>query len=208
MLLRLFSLLVLCALALPERALAQGLPTLKKAPEITTGSLPNGISYYLVTNPNNKGYADFALVQKGQSDPDAARAALVRLPHFSRPRPFEFLSSNGVGYRREGYVSYPKGATVFRFEDVPIFNSAASDSTLLLVFDLMGTYSGEQALVISGDINVKTLKDRMSVFSLTLTRRTKTASLPDYVWDPADRLRFVQAQNASERAASITVTYS
>ena len=171
---RFFIFLLLAFLfALPDGLSAQGLPTLKKAPEITTGKLPNGVSYYLVTNPNNKGYADFALVQKGQRNIDAARSALVHLPHFTSPKPYEFLASKGIGYRRQGYVSYPKGATVFRFEDVPIFDSAASDSTLLLMFDLMGTCPGEQALVISGDIELKSLRDRMSVFSLSITPRSR-----------------------------------
>ena len=57
-------------------ASAQGLPALKMASEITVGELPNGISYYLVTNQTAKGYADFALVQKGQTSPVQAREAI------------------------------------------------------------------------------------------------------------------------------------
>ena len=50
--------------------LAQGqdLPTLGTAPEIQRGSLPDGIQYYLVTQPEQKGHADFALVQRGRRD--------------------------------------------------------------------------------------------------------------------------------------------
>ena len=38
----------------------QELPTLGVAPEIKRGSLPDGIQFYLVTNPAQKGFADFA----------------------------------------------------------------------------------------------------------------------------------------------------
>ena len=34
-----------------ESLRAQGLPKLKQAGEVTTGTLPNGISYFLVSNP-------------------------------------------------------------------------------------------------------------------------------------------------------------
>ena len=46
----------------------QGLPSLGTAPEIKRGSLPDGIQFYLVTNPDRNGYADFALVERGRRD--------------------------------------------------------------------------------------------------------------------------------------------
>ena len=45
----------------------QELPSLPKAPEVVTSSLPNGIQYYLVKNTASSGFADFALVQKGRT---------------------------------------------------------------------------------------------------------------------------------------------
>lgn len=57
---------------------AQNLPVLQKDGAVTTGSLANGISYYLVTNPSMKGVADFALVRK-------ARATLYRRERNSHP---------------------------------------------------------------------------------------------------------------------------
>ena len=74
-------LLLAGALLISAGASAQGLPNLEKASEITTGSLPDGISYYLVTNKNTPGFADFALVQPVRSDLSGPREDLVTLPH-------------------------------------------------------------------------------------------------------------------------------
>ena len=54
----------------------QPLPSLGTAPEIKRSTLPDGIQIYLVTNPARKGFADFALVQRGRRDAAEARAAL------------------------------------------------------------------------------------------------------------------------------------
>lgn len=199
-----YILLSVCSLPLS----AEGLPTLKQAPEITVGTFPNGIRYYLVTNTISKGYADFAIVQKGRTDTDVARAALVKVSNFSLDRPFEFMASKGVGYTHQGYISYPKGAAVYRFEDVPVFDSAASDSTLLMIFDIARTHKAEQALVISGDINPKSMFDRLYVMSLTVGKRGKSSQLPPYEWKPAEKLRFIHSENSTDNVATITVTYS
>ena len=59
---------------------AQPLPSLPAASGVVTGTLPNGISYFLVSNPSSKGRADFALVQKGPAREDVSRNALAELP--------------------------------------------------------------------------------------------------------------------------------
>lgn len=188
--------------------LSQQLPSLKRASEIEVGKLPNGVSVYLVTNPSSRGYADFALVQRGQYNPDVSRSALVSLPHFTSVKPYEFVASKGIGCRRNGYISYTGGSTVFNFEKVPVFDPAASDSTLLMMFDLMGTYNSEQALIVSGDISTKSLSDRLYMLSLTVGER-KTGQINDsYIWNPAPVMNFVHAVNSSDNVASISVTYS
>ena len=67
---------------------AQKLPSLQKDASITKGDLPNGISYYLVTNSTMKGVADFALVRKGMTDTLVARNELASLPHFNKTIPY------------------------------------------------------------------------------------------------------------------------
>ena len=65
---------------------AQKLVSLPKASDTVTGTLPNGISYYVVTNPICKGYADFALVQKGPVEKALSRELLSDLPNFQKDK--------------------------------------------------------------------------------------------------------------------------
>lgn len=46
----------------PVAAYSQALPKLERAKEIATGVLPNGMEYYIASNPAVKGFADFALI--------------------------------------------------------------------------------------------------------------------------------------------------
>ena len=94
---------------------AQGLTKLGKAPEITVGQFPNGITYYLVTNKAAYGYADYALVQKGAPEETKFRGELLSLNHFDGQKPYRFLASRGVGYKDFGYVR--------RGEDYPDFGN-------------------------------------------------------------------------------------
>ena len=104
---------------------AQDLPTFGQQDGITSGRFSNGLSYYIVPNTSSKGYANFALVQKGIDNQEDARSALG----------YEFLASKGVGYTRDGYISYAGGAAIFNFKDVPTFQSVALDSTVILIFN-------------------------------------------------------------------------
>ena len=76
----------------------QELPSLPKAPEVVTSSLPNGIQYYLVKNTASSGFADFALVQKGRVSEASSRNALTNLQHFQKSKPYQYLAKLGVGY--------------------------------------------------------------------------------------------------------------
>lgn len=154
---------------------AQGLSALPKASEVVTGTLPNGISYYLVTNPAVKGSADFALIQKGAPSEDASRAALTSLPHFQNQSPYQYLAKLGVGYKKYGLIESDGESATYRFEGVPVLQQSARDTTLLLLFDISGTYPYEQAIVVCGDIDKSAVQERMNVFSMMVTPR---ASLP------------------------------
>ena len=154
---------------LPVGLQAQGLPKLKQAEEVTTGTLPNGIVYYLVANPATKGRADFALVQENITDIPATREALSRLEHLS---PKEFLARAGVPYTAKGYVEISKNARTFHFPDVDISSKSTADSTLLLMLDLMRLSQGEQAIVISGDIDRAAYKNTLHTLGLTIPRIT------------------------------------
>ena len=177
---------------------AQDLPTLGQQAGITTGRFANGISYYIVPNNNSKGYANFALVQKGVENQDDARAALD----------CSFLASKGVGYTRLGFITYKGGAAVYNFEDVPTFQSVALDSTIIQLFNLIGACKNEQAIVACGDIDAAKLKDRLYMMSLTVAKRSAPEALKPYVWQPSDTPRFIQYQNNCSSLSEILISYA
>ena len=84
----------LIGLLLVFGAYGQDLPTLGLDSGIKRGDLPDGIRFYLVTHPAKKGFADFALVQRGVRDVSEARAALEKLPHFGTRKPYRFLAKS------------------------------------------------------------------------------------------------------------------
>ena len=178
---------------------AQNLPPLPQAPNITVGSLPNGISYYLAVNTASKGLADFSLVQKGATDVESARTALASSPHYTTKTPCEYLASKGIGYSENGYVTVTPDATTFNFRDIPVFDEAAVDSTFMLVFDLARTWKAEQAIVVAGDIVPAKILEKIKVLSMTVGSREKGADPVPYKWEPSDTasFRFIPTPNSS-----------
>ena len=175
---------MLMPLALPLAA--QGLPTLGKASEIVTGELPNGISYYIVNNKSLPGFADFALVQPSRPDRNAPRRDLESLPNFNNRKPYRFLADCGVGYGRQGYVQHLRDATVMRFSEVPISESSVYDTTLLMLMDLTRQSKYRQALMVSGDVNISAVLERLRVLSITVAPRVADENAYVYSWVPQD----------------------
>lgn len=174
------------AVLLGATAAGQALPLLQKDKDIVTGKLPDGITYYLVGNRQLPGYADFALVQPQRTDPEGARRDLASLPHFRDERPCGFLARSGVGYGPQGFIRHMRGATAFRFADVPVSSPAVSDSALLLLFDLAGAYEYTQAIIISGDIDIAAVAERLRILSMTVPQRKEPDGDISYGWRPQD----------------------
>lgn len=187
---------------------AQELPTFKAAKEITQGTLANSVSYYIAKNSFSKGYADFALIQKGRSDVQGVRECLAKVPHFGNVKPYEFMARYGVGYSPRGYVYTVPAATVVRFQDVPVYDSAVCDSTLLLLFDIMDTYPAEQAVIVAGDVDVQRIEERMKMLSMMVSTRKKLGAEGDYRWSSVDTLTVSVRDNHTEHCASISARYS
>lgn len=183
---------------------AQTLPALEKDKTVSTGSLTNDITYYLATNSTMKGTADFALVRKGKPDTAATRNELSSLSHFNRTAPIKFLSRKGIGCRQDGYAAYRPGATVFRFDSVPVFDKAATDTTLLMLFDLIAAEPAEYAVILAGDLDPDYIKERMNVFSLMVPARNAEKSGSLYEWKGRIANEFIF--NASDNP-SVTVTF-
>ena len=201
----------LLALLLPLAFLtcpAQNLTKLGKAPEITVGHFPNGITYYLVTNKAAYGYADYALVQKGAPEETKFRGELLSLSHFDGQKPYRFLASRGVGYKDFGYVRRGEDYTMYRFEDVPTSDVASSDTTLMMLFDLCELCPTEQAIIISGDIDASAVKGKMSIFSLMVSKREPAPASPAYVWDPMPDSEIITTTNHFKEASSITASFA
>ena len=183
---RLIAILAAAAFLVPSALWSQALPALEKAREIVTGELPDGISYYIVKNQDVPGFADFALVQPQRDSETSPREELVNLPHFKDQKPYEFLARWGVGYGARGFVRQQGNATIFRFAGVPVSSPSVADSTLLLLFDLALGSPYRQSVIISGDIDVSVIGERLRILSMTVPKRTEAESDQQYNWQPQE----------------------
>ncbi|MBO4264385.1 MAG: hypothetical protein J5871_06905, partial [Bacteroidales bacterium] len=197
--------LTLLPVSLPGAA--QALPVLETAPEIVTGTLPGGISYYMVADKSIPGHADFALVWKGCRDTDAARKALDALPHFRTRAPYRYLGDNGISYTRRGYISRTASSTIFRFQHAGLTRQAVCDSTLLVLFDLAGAFPGSQTMVVCGDIDVPATLERMKMLAFLVPPRAEERPADTYSWQPSDTLVLRTLSGVRTAAASMTATY-
>lgn len=202
------STIIIPILFLPLVAAAQTNSVFEMDPAVTVGNLPNGASFYLVTNTVEKGYADFAIVQRDFKDVRAAREALTSLDNFRDTPPYRFLASKGVGPGRDGIVSYRGGSTVFTFRDVPTFDTSAADSTLLLLFDIMRTCPVKQAVIVSGDISAAKVMDRLSMLSMTVPRLSDPSAKEPYSWNPQTSMTVRTEESRIPGVVSISVSYT
>jgi len=182
---------------------AQSLPQLDTDSRIVRGELRCGVKYYLIQNTVEKGYADIAVIRKGDALDRGPRKMLDSLYNFSDIKPYRFLSRHGIGYRKDGYFSISGPVTAFHFDNVPTYNSSAADSTLLLSFNLIGESLTDQAIIVSGDISTPDVIRKMDIFSLSLLPRFKPNTRPERQWSRVDTasIRFRPGP------ASITATY-
>lgn len=152
------------------------LPPLPVDSRIQKGTLPCGVSYYMVTNPLEKGYADVAIVQRDEPLSAAKREGLQSA----------FLGRMGITPGEEGFLSDVDGSTVFRFNHIPFYKSEVLDSTLLFTFAQVAASKAQQAVIVSGDIDVVELKKKLDIFSMMVPRMlVKEHHRPDYVWEPS-----------------------
>ena len=182
--------------------------------KVVTGSFPNGMNYYVVSNPAEKGFADFALVYRhsagGDDYVDLSRRILSE-PGKVRGRSLQkFLSSNGIAPSEDGYVRCGDDAVLFRFDNVMLSRKPSlTDSLLLAVFGIADELSKNavttkdslhfplenMAVVVSGDVNGKELVSRMGIFSL-MTPSNAVSS---------DSLRLVEDGNSKAKHSEVIV---
>jgi len=188
-------------------ALAQSLPKIEKDPAIQTGTLPNGLSYYIVPNKASHGYADYAIVQKVALDREVAKKALVSFLPSDKLVPYRYLASKGVGYGRDGFFKSDGRSSCFRFEKVPVADVATSDTTLMILFGLCTKSPYEQAVVISGDVDASNLMGKISIFSLMVNQRKMAPYQDPYEWHNKE-FGYECNQRMTGRVTSISVTFS
>lgn len=202
------SKLLLCVQALLLSIImpAQGLPALNDASEITSGTLANGVKYYLVNNSVAKGLADVAIVRKS-NDISTARKELCSLTHFTDRLPYRFLSDKGVDYGHSGYISGTPLSTRFHFRNVPMIDKAVIDSTLMLSFDIIDDSQADQAIIISGDFDKAKILEEMKILSMTSPRRKGINTPYLYKWVPIDSLVCTRTDPVSKGILSLSVQY-
>ena len=219
--------LILCALLtlIPRIVPAVDLPKLPMAPQVRTGQLDNGITYYLVKNSAEKGKAEVALVQRAGTAQENARTAgdarvhargsLTDLPHFMTQTPQRYLCRSAIWPSRDGYVTVGPDATVYRFSDLTLpYSQDIVDSTLLMVFDVVGRSDAplyapqNQAVIVSGDIDPDALLNKMNMLSMLVTRRTGLRLDEPYVWEESDTLRVFPLPSVSPKAARLEIRYA
>ncbi len=210
---------------------AQDIPSLPQDKAVVKGVLPNGMSYYLVSNKASLGQADFALVQKTGTgncidtsctyplDPtDIARSALTSLPRIRNASPQTFAIRQGAIPSEDGFVSVSPDATTFRFNDVQVGRGqAVTDSTLLLLMDMVDRVSTssdscirkwyvpeDQAVIVSGDIDVQAVAGKLKMLSY-MTAAYPSSDRKQHQWK--DRPVAYELKDADGSLAEISATW-
>ena len=162
---------------------------------IQKGTLGCGVTYYMVTDPTVKGYADVAIVQRDEPLSEAKRGTLSS----------SYLRRMSIAPGPEGYLSDTDGSTVYRFCHVPFYRAEALDSTLLYTFGLVAQSKAQQAVIVSGDIDAPELKKKLDIFSMLVPQMlVKSNHQPDYVWEPSPA---PSVQFYPDGSARVSVSY-
>ena len=174
---RLFHIVLsLAVLTISRTVPAQTLPSLPMDGKIQKGTLRCGVTYYMVKNDERKGFADFAVVRRGEAPEAAAEEGLETA----------YLTRNGIGPRPGGYFRDFDGSTVLNLDRVPVYDANALDSTLLVTFAQVAASSAEEAVIVAGDIDPVEFKKKMDIFSMMVPQHFVGNSRgPDYVWEPS-----------------------
>ncbi len=126
-------------------AFAQQNPTLPTDPNVRTGVLENGLTYFVRNNGQPENRADFYIAQKvGSMQEEDNQAGLAHfLEHmafngtenFPKNSMLEYLQDNGIrfGVNINAYTSFDE--TVYYLTDIPTTNKNLMDSVLLILHD-------------------------------------------------------------------------
>ena len=154
---------------------AQTLPSLPMDGKVQKGTLRCGVAYYMVKNDEVKGFADFAVVRRGEAPSPTVGENLET----------KYLSRHGIGPRCGGYYHDYDGSTVLHLDQVPVYDANVLDSTLLVTFAQVAASRAPEAVIIAGDIDPVEFKKKMDIFSMMVPQHfVENSHGPDYVWEP------------------------
>ena len=208
---RYISLLITIGLVVALPVSSQTIQILPVDPAVKSGTLPNGMAYYVAANPSLKGMADFAVVQKtgAQTIPGAGRDRIVSMSQkalsaqyrLTAPSVQDYFLSIGAVPGVNGFAEVTDNATVFRFENILLSQSSTVlDSTLLVLMGMAeksanaddtlarGWYApADQALIVAGDVDPKQIVEKIRMLSYMLPA---SGSFPrgEYVWTEQDTM--------------------
>lgn len=197
---------------------AQDLPVLPPDKAITTGILPNGTNYYIVSNPSVKGMVDLALVQKTGTDNIQDTAAYRTVSEARRTLSHEFFTKHGVTPGKDGFVTVKDNSTEFRFNDVLISRPEVLDSALLTLLSMVDRIAGtddefvrrwyapsDQAVIIAGDVNSSSVAEKLRMLSY-MTPASQSSARKEYVWEETES-SYLKGSDDVRDLASLTATW-
>ncbi len=208
-------------------------PALASDPAVSSGTLPNGMKYYIAVNSTETGLAQFALVRRTDyvTDHDStlrqAGALLTDLKRFGGRSSRKFAAGIGAysipstRISDGSVVSVRDDAVIYRFGTLPVsVRSDIVDSTLLMIFDIVeslqnggelhpGYSTSDNAVIIAGDVDKAALLTKLQNMSLMVENVSVPGGEPrSYKWVPQDSLQCsVSLIPASRRAAFLTFSY-
>ena len=187
----------------------QAIATLPSDPAVKSGTLPNGMKWYVAENQYIKGVADFALVQAAGAKTiqdvdrsalvDIARESLQSQPLLTASSVQDFFLAKGAIPGPEGFAEVGENATVFRFRNVNLkLSDTVVDSTLLVLMNIASRsmrsddvllkkwYTpADQAIVVAGDVSAKVLSEKIHMLSLMMPSG-ESVPREEYVWKESD----------------------
>ncbi len=200
---------------------AQDIPLLPGDPAVLTGTMPNGMAYYLVSNPDIKGTADFALVQKtgklisGDSSGKVLRLAEDALKPQKRTSPADYLSRHEI----PGYIEIADDATIFNFRNVSLKDNVL-DSMLLVIMDIADRANNiddeflrkwytpaDQAVVLSGDIDSKAVAGKLYNMSMMMPAG-RPEQRPEYRKEADEHSSFIIKHLRESGLVEISATWT
>ena len=178
---------------------AQTLPSLPMDSKIQKGTLRCGVAYYMVKNDDVKGFADFAVVRRGEAPSAAVREGMET----------GWLAKHGIGPRPGGYFQDYDGSTVLFLDKVPVYDGNVLDSTLLVTFAQVAASRSQEAVIVAGDIDPVELKKKMDIFSMMVPQHfVENSRGPDYVWEPSVMPSVVFRCAPSRDRGAVRVAYA